>query len=76
MSNIENENKLSLKENFRTFRHKKTTGVGDSDFEGKTYNNQLINLRYFGHVLGYSYNGWHCKKPPPPPPSLTLSFGV
>ena len=62
MSSIETGNKLSLKENFRTFRHKKATGVGDSEFEGKAYNNQSINLRYFGDVLGYSYsyNGRRC----------------
>ena len=58
-SNIENGNELSLKETFKTFCHKKATGVGDSDFEGKVYNNQSINFRYFGHVLEYSYNGWH-----------------
>ena len=58
MSFIETGNKLSLKENFITFCHKKTTGAGDSHFKGKE-KNQSFNFRYFGHVLGYSYNGWH-----------------
>ena len=74
LSFIETANKLSLKQNFRTFRHKKTTGVGDSDFKGKE-ENQSFNFRYFGHVWDTPIMDG-VANPPPTPPSLTLSFGA